>query len=51
MTDYVTGTKLTASSEEDDYYMLQPMFEKLPPNEIISDKYAPDIIPYVKLVY
>jgi hypothetical protein len=51
MTTYSAEARQTNSSEEDDYYFLQPMFEKLPPNEIISEKYAPDVVPQVKLMY
>lgn len=43
--------KVSTASEEEDYYILQPMFQKLPPNEIISQKYAPDVIPQIKLMY
>ncbi len=51
MASYIAQGKQTNSSEEEEYYFLQPMFEKLPPNEIISEKYAPDIVPQVKLMY
>lgn len=48
MTSYYASARQT--SEEDDYYFLQPMFEKHPPNEIISQRYAPDVTTQVKLV-
>jgi hypothetical protein len=51
MSKYQGSTKISNNSEEEDYYFLQPMFEKHPPNEILSNKYAPDIIPQVKLMY
>lgn len=51
MSSYYGSAKLTSGSEEEDYYFLQPMFEKLPPNEIISQRYAPDVVTQVKLMY
>lgn len=51
MASYSAQGRQTNSSEDEEYYFLQPMFEKLPPNEIISEKYAPDVVPQVKLMY
>jgi hypothetical protein len=51
MSSYYGSARLTSASEEEDYYFLQPMFEKLPPNEIISHRYAPDVATQVKLMY
>lgn len=51
MSSYYGAVQPTSNSEDDDYYFLQPMFEKLPPNEIISQKYAPDVVTQVKLMY
>jgi hypothetical protein len=51
MSGYYGSARLTTGSEEEDYYFLQPMFEKLPPNEIISQRYAPDVATQVRLMY
>jgi hypothetical protein len=51
MTSYYAESKQTNGSEEEDYYFLQPMFEKHPPNEILSEKYAPDVATQIKLMY
>jgi hypothetical protein len=51
MSNYYASARLTTGSEEEDYYFLQPMFEKLPPNEIISQRYAPDVATQVRLMY
>ncbi len=37
--------------EDYEYDALQPMLKKLPPNEIISQKYMPDTEAHMKLVY
>ena len=51
MSSYYATAQQTNGSEEEDYYFLQPMFEKLPPNEILSQRYAPDVATQVKLMY
>jgi len=51
MSSYYASAQQTTGSEEEDYYFLQPIFEKLPPNEILSQRYAPDVATQVKLMY
>lgn len=51
MRTYAAEAKMSSASEEEDYYFLQPMFEKHPPNELLSPKHAPDVATQVKLMY
>jgi beta-galactosidase/beta-glucuronidase len=39
------------NNEEENYELLQLLLEKCPPNEIISNKYSPDVVAKIQLMY
>jgi len=46
----MSKSQIKTTPEADDFNILQPLFKKYPPNEILSNKYAPDAVPQVRLM-